>query len=409
MNDKTESTAAAQAAPAPATPAEKHAHYFRDVSRLQKLDIYRFLELFGVTDPCLQHAIKKLVVPGMRGGKKTVKKDIAEAIDTLLRKIEMMGEDVCMQPALVSVGTGPELEKRWRDAILENIGNMQPIVGTLHAGNQLNGRDYFYHVELKWPRGPGEVLGAPHDDFPEDLKTFNERAAYQRGVGDCHRANNIRSLREQSTAWSEVFARLRGIADNIGLTIDEQSGVDLGLKIIDALASELNVWRGVGGAASEMLPSWVSPGGKWTPELLTRAVKHLCDRVAIAKRESDELRRTLNVHGGDLALDYKWKGLLAHTVDLNIIKAMRDRIDSDAIKLLNKTAIPVAQHANMHHQYDELLAAAKTCHTTHGIDFVKCLLDSLFGVKKVADVPYSGVSQAIRVFDLLVERSRLEV
>jgi hypothetical protein len=71
----------------------KHAHYFRSVAHLNEIDIYRVFELFGVTDPCQQHAIKKLIVPGMRGGGKSTRKDIEEAIDTLQRKLEMLDED----------------------------------------------------------------------------------------------------------------------------------------------------------------------------------------------------------------------------------------------------------------------------------------------------------------------------
>ena len=71
----------------------KHNHYFRNVSHLKEIDIYRVLSLFNVTDPALAHAIKKLVVPGMRGGGKTTRKDIEEARDTLVRKLEMMDED----------------------------------------------------------------------------------------------------------------------------------------------------------------------------------------------------------------------------------------------------------------------------------------------------------------------------
>lgn len=72
----------------------KHSHYFRDVAHLKTMDLYRFLELFNVTDPCLQHAIKKLVVPGMRGGGKSTEKDLQEAIDTLVRRQEMHREDL---------------------------------------------------------------------------------------------------------------------------------------------------------------------------------------------------------------------------------------------------------------------------------------------------------------------------
>jgi hypothetical protein len=71
----------------------KHPHYFKDVSKLQTVDVYRVLELFGVTSPCLQHSIKKLLCAGLRGAKDQAK-DVAEAIDTLQRWQEMRAEDV---------------------------------------------------------------------------------------------------------------------------------------------------------------------------------------------------------------------------------------------------------------------------------------------------------------------------
>lgn len=70
----------------------KHSHYYKDVSNLTKLDIYRIIELYEITDPCLQHALKKLLVTGGRGHK-DFKTDITNMIDTLTRKLEMMEED----------------------------------------------------------------------------------------------------------------------------------------------------------------------------------------------------------------------------------------------------------------------------------------------------------------------------
>lgn len=67
-------------------------HYFKDVSNLATVDVYRVLLLFGVTDPCLQHAIKKLLVAGGRGAK-SADKDVGEAIATLQRWVEMREED----------------------------------------------------------------------------------------------------------------------------------------------------------------------------------------------------------------------------------------------------------------------------------------------------------------------------
>lgn len=71
----------------------KHSHYFKDVAALQHVDVYRVLALFAVTDPCLQHAVKKLLVAGGRGGGKDITRDIGEAIDTLKRWQEMRAEE----------------------------------------------------------------------------------------------------------------------------------------------------------------------------------------------------------------------------------------------------------------------------------------------------------------------------
>jgi len=71
----------------------KHSHYYKDVTHLEKVDVYRIIDLFQVTDPCIQHAIKKLLVAGGRGAGKDVSKDIQEAIDSLVRWQEMKKED----------------------------------------------------------------------------------------------------------------------------------------------------------------------------------------------------------------------------------------------------------------------------------------------------------------------------
>lgn len=71
----------------------RHGHYFKDVSHLQTVDIYRVLDLFEVTDPCLQHAAKKLMVAGGRGAGKSIDKDVQEAIDSLVRWQSMRKED----------------------------------------------------------------------------------------------------------------------------------------------------------------------------------------------------------------------------------------------------------------------------------------------------------------------------
>lgn len=70
----------------------EHNHYFKSVEGLTHIDVYRVLQLFNVTDPCIQHAIKKLLVAGGRGAGKNIDKDIKEAIDSLARWQEMQTE-----------------------------------------------------------------------------------------------------------------------------------------------------------------------------------------------------------------------------------------------------------------------------------------------------------------------------
>ncbi len=73
--------------------ARKHNHYFKSVVKYDEIDVYRVLQLFGVTDQAIGHAVKKLLVAGGRGAGKDISRDIQEAIDTLERWKEMREED----------------------------------------------------------------------------------------------------------------------------------------------------------------------------------------------------------------------------------------------------------------------------------------------------------------------------
>jgi hypothetical protein len=70
---------------------EKYPHYYKHCP-YEYIDVYRVLDLFGVSDQAVGHAIKKLLVAGERGHK-NIEKDIKEAIVTLERRVEMWEED----------------------------------------------------------------------------------------------------------------------------------------------------------------------------------------------------------------------------------------------------------------------------------------------------------------------------
>lgn len=73
--------------------SKAHSHYYKDVANLDFIDVYRVLHLFNVTDPCLQHAVKKLLVAGGRGAGKDITRDVREAQDSLARFLEMRDEE----------------------------------------------------------------------------------------------------------------------------------------------------------------------------------------------------------------------------------------------------------------------------------------------------------------------------
>ena len=71
---------------------KQYSKYFRDVSRLDSIDVYKVHKLFTVEDHALCHASKKILLAGTRTGEKPFVQDITEARDTLTRWLEMERE-----------------------------------------------------------------------------------------------------------------------------------------------------------------------------------------------------------------------------------------------------------------------------------------------------------------------------
>lgn len=55
------------------------------------VDVYRVIEAFNVTDAGLQHALKKILMPGLRGKGGRIK-DLTEAIDAIQAEVDKAGE-----------------------------------------------------------------------------------------------------------------------------------------------------------------------------------------------------------------------------------------------------------------------------------------------------------------------------
>ena len=78
----------------PSSMSALYPKYYKDVSSLTEVDVYRIHHLFNIEDPsgAIQHASKKLLLSGVRTGGKSKFDDIREARDTLNRWLEINQE-----------------------------------------------------------------------------------------------------------------------------------------------------------------------------------------------------------------------------------------------------------------------------------------------------------------------------
>lgn len=69
-----------------------HDHYFIDVSGYERVDVYRLIDLAGITCPVAQHVFKKAFAAGKRGHK-SLRKDWQDIADSANRRLRMLDED----------------------------------------------------------------------------------------------------------------------------------------------------------------------------------------------------------------------------------------------------------------------------------------------------------------------------
>lgn len=85
--------------------SSKYPKYYKPIPPgTTDLDVYGVCQMFPVKDDtgCINHARKKLLVPGTRTGGKSFRDDIKEARDTLTRWLELnpVGEFECCAPGV---------------------------------------------------------------------------------------------------------------------------------------------------------------------------------------------------------------------------------------------------------------------------------------------------------------------
>lgn len=71
----------------------EHSHYFFPIPEgITEADVYRLIEIIGITCPTAQHVFKKCCATGKRGHK-DLRQDWKDILDTAKRKLEMLDED----------------------------------------------------------------------------------------------------------------------------------------------------------------------------------------------------------------------------------------------------------------------------------------------------------------------------
>lgn len=71
----------------PVAPPTVRNKYMREIAPDVWVDVYDVLYAFAVTDPCLQHLIKKALATGVRGHKST-REDLIDIRDSAIRAVE---------------------------------------------------------------------------------------------------------------------------------------------------------------------------------------------------------------------------------------------------------------------------------------------------------------------------------
>ena len=102
------------------------------------VDVYDVLRAFSVTDPAIQHAVKKLLCTGIRGHKDS-KQDLEEAIQSIERALDVVKTDEKLAEAM------PESQPVTSDNPQESPACPFKVGDVIHHSEEVRGRS-----EIKW-------------------------------------------------------------------------------------------------------------------------------------------------------------------------------------------------------------------------------------------------------------------
>lgn len=144
-----------------------HEHYFIDVSAYDRVDVYRLIELAGITCPVAQHVFKKAFATGKRGHK-DLRRDWQDIADSAARRLQMISEDEATLGQQNTIDCRTD-EKKQRPDIKTFF-----VSQSVHDPRTVEGVDVSFETEkhmnfapeqegsvwAEWEGGPMPVLGS---------------------------------------------------------------------------------------------------------------------------------------------------------------------------------------------------------------------------------------------------------
>jgi hypothetical protein len=157
------------------------------------MDVYDVLRAFEVTSPAIQHAVKKLLMPGVRGHKDQLQ-DVQEAAQSIQREIEYL--------------TSIEPEKTIKEQLLEAV------------------------IDRSWLRA--DLFQPKNPDYLYDVRTyggqeFRSEPLHKWTFGDSEDQNSVAEWREtiEPAKLERIHSNDWIKYDGMGLPVDDKKLVEV--------------------------------------------------------------------------------------------------------------------------------------------------------------------------------------
>ena len=123
-----------------------HEHYFIDVSAYDRVDVYRLIELIGITCPVAQHVFKKAFATGKRGHK-DLRRDWQDIADSAARRLQMISEDESTFGQINTIDCRTDEQKGFNDPrTVEGVDVSFPTEKHMNFAPEQEGCEHYFSI-----------------------------------------------------------------------------------------------------------------------------------------------------------------------------------------------------------------------------------------------------------------------